>query len=202
MHVIGIVGGVASGKSLVADELRSLGATVLDADRVGHEVLCEPEVEAALRARWGDRVFDIDGRVNRRAVSKIVFAPPPAGPSELAFLESVSHPRIGARLAEDLAEMRKRGNVPAVVLDAALLFRGGWDKLCDRILFIDAPRDLRLKRAQSRGWTAEHFAAREAAQEPIEEKRRRSQVTIDNSGTTESAKSQVRSFWNGLTTAR
>lgn len=198
MHVIGIVGGVASGKSLVAEELRALGAVVLDADRAGHEALREPEVKEALRGRWGDSILDSDGQIDRRAVAKIVFAPTLEGARELAFLESVSHPRITARLADKLAELRKRGDIPAVVLDAALLFRGGWDKLCDQILFVDAPRDVRLARAVSRGWTPEHFAAREAAQELLDEKRRRSNVVIDNSGSAEETRERVREFWRVL----
>jgi dephospho-CoA kinase len=133
MHVLGIVGGVASGKSLVSEQLQSLGAAVLDADKVGHAVLREPKVEAAVRARWGSGVFDESGRINRRAVARIVFAPRPDGPPELSFLEQLTHPRITARLKAELEELRARGNVPAVVLDAALLFRGGWDKLCDRV---------------------------------------------------------------------
>src|SRR5206468_438085 len=87
LPVIGLVGGVASGKSLIAGQLADLGAVVLDADRAGHEVLDEPEVRAALRRRWGDAVFGTNGAVNRTSVGRIVFAPPPDGPRELQFLE-------------------------------------------------------------------------------------------------------------------
>lgn len=202
MLVLGIVGGVASGKSLVAQELRQLGAAVLDADRIGHEVLREPEVETAARARWGAGVFDADGHLNRRAVAKIVFAPRPAGPAELAFLEALTHPRIGQRLARELEDYRTRGDVPAVVIDAALLFRGGWDKLCDRVLFVDVPREQRVARAAARGWNEADVASREAAQEPLEEKRRRSHVIIDNSGTPEQTREQIRGMWEALTADR
>jgi len=198
MHVFGIVGGVASGKSLVADQLRSLGAVVIDADRVGHDVLREPEVKQAIRDRWGDNVFDASDEVVRRAVAKIVFATPPAGPVELAFLEGLTHPRIGARLKSELDSQRRQGNVPAVVLDAPLLFRGGWDKLCNLVIFVDAPLQQRVARAQTRGWSEADLAAREASQEPLEEKRRRSHVQIDNGGTPEDTRARVNAWWNSV----
>jgi dephospho-CoA kinase len=195
MHVLGIVGGVASGKSLVSRQLQALGAAMIDADKIGHEVLRAPEVEAAVRARWGSGVFDESGRVNRRAVAKIVFAPNSEGRAELVFLERLTHPRITARLQAELDSLLAKGDVKAVVLDAALLFRGGWDKLCDRVLFVDAPLEQRMARAQTRGWAAADVAAREASQEPLEEKRRRSHVVIDNAGTPEETLEQVRRVW-------
>ena len=87
---------------------------------------------------------------------------------------------------------------PAVVIDAALLFEAGWDKLCDKIIFVDAPRDVRLERAVRRGWSAEQFAAREAAQLPPEEKRQRSHIVIRNVRTVESLREVVRLTWRNL----
>ena len=86
MKTIGIVGGIASGKSLVAAQLQALGAWVVDADRLGHEVLEYPEVRDAIRDRWGDSVLGPDGRVDRAAVARRVFRDPEE-PSELRFLE-------------------------------------------------------------------------------------------------------------------
>ena len=74
MLILGLVGGIASGKSLVAECLRDLGAVVLDADRAGHAVLREPDVVAALVSRWGNSILDPAGQISRRAVAKIVFA--------------------------------------------------------------------------------------------------------------------------------
>jgi dephospho-CoA kinase len=192
MLLIGIVGGVASGKSTVADAFAALGAGVLNADRAGHEVLHEPEVKAALRERWGDAVFDADGSVQRPAIAKIVFAA--AGNEEKQFLEAVSHPRIDKRLRNEAAELAQRG-VPIAILDAALLYEAGWDKLCDRVLFVDASRELRLARALTRGWTEADFAAREARQWPVEEKRRRAGIVLDNSGTPAEMQRQVERLW-------
>ncbi len=196
MLVIGIAGGVASGKSLIAEQLRQLGAEVLDADSIAHEVLLEDEVKKSVRRRWGESVFNTDGSINRSAVAKIVFAASADGPEQLAFLESITHPRIGERLRHRVAELAAGDKVPALVLDAAVMFKAGWDRICDNIVFVDAPRAARLARALNRGWTEEQFAAREAAQESLDEKRRRANWVIDNSGSPEQTLAQVRQFWD------
>ncbi|MCO6459060.1 MAG: dephospho-CoA kinase [Pirellulaceae bacterium] len=195
MRVIGIVGGVASGKSLVSAEFRRLGARVLDADRAGHEVLEEEPVRQALRDRWGAAVFDRQGKVDREAIARIVFAPPPDGPPERRFLEGLTHPRIRGRLQDEAVVARESG-LPAVVLDAALLLEAGWDRLCDVIVFVAAPRTARLERSLRRGWTEQQFAAREAAQMSLEEKQSRASQTIDNSGSAAETVEQVRRLWH------
>jgi dephospho-CoA kinase len=196
--VIGLLGGVASGKSFVAEQLKNLGAVVLDADHAGHEVLRETEVKAALRQHWGDRVFGADGEVDRAAVGRIVFADSPSGPPELEFLERVTHPRIAERLRRHMAEASAAG-VPAIVLDAAVMLKAGWDRLCDAVWFVDAPHTVRVERARARGWDQEQFAAREAAQESLKEKRRRATDVIDNSGSPDRTAQQVRALWEQVT---
>lgn len=201
MRVIGIAGGVASGKSLVGEQLRKLGAWILDADRAGHEVLADEQVQRLLRQRWGEEVFNEGGAVDRAAVARIVFGPPPRGPRERAYLEQITHPRIGARLREQAAEAQRQG-APAVVLDAPLLFEAGWHELCDQVLFVDAPRDVRLERARRRGWTEEQFRSREAAQVSVEEKRRRSDHVINNAGSVSEMARQVECWWQSLASTR
>ena len=197
MLTLGLVSGIASGKSVVANCFRDLGAVVLDADRAGHAVLREPDVIAALKARWGERILDPSGQVSRREVAKIVFAREDG--SERKFLEQLTHPRIQMRLQQELLKVQATNPPPrVVVLDAALLFEAGWENLCDKVLFVDAPRDVRLERAVSRGWSAEQFAAREAAQLPVEEKRRRSDLLIRNVRTLEDIRNVVRLTWNDL----
>jgi dephospho-CoA kinase len=197
MILIGILGGVASGKSEVSCRLRSLGAAVLDADRVGHAVLREAEVRQAVQRRWGEAVLDAAGEIDRRKVAEIVFAVAPESRAELTFLEQLTHPLIGQRLQEQLAELHREG-VRAAVLDAPVMLKAGWDRLCQRIVFVDAPRDVRLARARQRGWTEADFAAREAAQEPLETKRSRADVTLDNSLTRRHLYTQVDRFWRSL----
>ncbi len=197
MPVIGLLGGVASGKSFVAASLAALGAGVLDADRAGHEVLAMPEVEMAARSRWGDSIFDENGRIDRKRLAKIVFAPPPGGPAERAYLEQITHPKIGQLLVEQ-AEAMAAVDCPAVVLDAPLLLEAGWDELCSVLVFVDAPRPLRLARARERGWSEKEFAMREDAQESLDLKRKRADVVVDNTGSPDDVQAQLKPFWHSL----
>jgi dephospho-CoA kinase len=196
MNVLGLLGGVASGKSLVAQQLAELGAVVLDADRAGHETLRLPEIIAAAKARWGEGVLDPDGQINRLQLAKIVFAPPPAGAEERRYLESLTHPEIGRRLAAE-AESKENAS-PLAVLDAPLILEAGWDKMCTHLAFVDAPRELRLAHALKRGWTEEDFAAREAVQESLDIKRGRADFIIDNSGSALHTQLQVERLWQSL----
>ena len=196
MKILGLLGGVASGKSLVARQLAELGAVVLDADRAGHEALRLPGTEAAARRRWGDAVFGPDGHIDRSRLAKIVFAPPPDGPKERKYLEMLTHPEIGRRLAAQAGAIKAES--PLAVLDAALIFEAGWNKLCDCYAFVDVPRDVRLARALHRGWTEGDFAAREAAQDSLDSKRTRADLIIDNSGSVEHTGAQVQRLWQFL----
>jgi dephospho-CoA kinase len=197
MFVIGLVGGVASGKSFVAAELERLGADVLNADRAGHEVLAQEDVKEAIRRRWGDKIFDGSEQVNRSALAQIVFAPPPDGPRELTHLEQITHPQIEILLRQQMRQRTDAG-VRAVVLDAPVLFKAGWDTLCDFIVFVEAPREVRLTRAQSRGWSEEEFDRRETAQELLPWKRSRADAVIDNGGSARRTAAQVEQLWRRL----
>jgi dephospho-CoA kinase len=200
MVVIGVTGGIASGKSLVAQQLGQLGAEVLEADRIGHAVLQDPEVRAALGARWGTGILDAAGEVRRGVVAEKVFAPPPDGPRELAFLEQWTHPRIAAILRDRFRALSQQGGVPAVVLDAAVLYKAGWDAFCDIIIFVDADCATRGVRARQRGWSDEQLRAREAAQPALALQRARADVVLDSSGTRERLIAQVEKFWQSLET--
>ncbi len=195
MVVIGIAGGIASGKSTVARMFQQLGAEVLDADRIGHEVLQLPHVIERIREQWGDKVFLPDGTVDRSALARIVFNPV-TGARELERLEAITHPEITQRLVRQLDAMRAQ-SVPAVVLDAPVMFKAGWDRLCDRIVWVEADRDTRLRRAAERGWDAGELDRREALQAPIEWKRARATDVIDNSADENSTFSQVQRLWQG-----
>jgi dephospho-CoA kinase len=197
MRIIGITGGVASGKSLVTRQFEMLGAGVLDADRAGHEALRLPRVEAAARQRWGNTVFGPDGRIDRAQLARFVFGKGDKAKQERNYLEQLTHPEIG-RLLQEQAEAFDLSGVKVAVLDAALLFEAGWNKMCQQNVFIESPRETRLARALARGWTQEGFDAREGAQESLDSKRARADVTIDNSGSPEQTRAQVEQFWASL----
>jgi dephospho-CoA kinase len=197
MKVVGLLGGVASGKSLVARQLCDLGAGLLDGDGAGHEVLRLPQVERLVRERWGDAVIAADGHVDRRALAQIVFASPPGGPRELLYLEQITHPRITQGLREQAAALAAEGRQVAV-LDAPVMLKAGWNEFCDTIVFVDASKEVRQARAHGRGWSQEDFAARDAAQESLDVKRRLADTIIDNSGSPEATRARVVRLWQSL----
>ncbi len=198
MVVIGLAGGIASGKSMISGQFQALGARCLDADKAGHQVLLDPDVKSAVRERWGDQVFDPSGEINRAEVASIVFAQNASAREELSFLEQLTHPRIGQLLQQQMDHCE--GDV--LVLDAPVMFKAGWNQLCNEIVFIEAPHADRLRRALQRGWTAEQFAAREAAQEPLDWKRQQAGFVIDNSSTPDHTRQQVETIWKTITGAR
>lgn len=198
MLTIGLIGGVASGKSAVARMLAERGAVILDADQAGHQVLLEPDVLETLVARWGSGILTAAGAIDRSAVARIVFAP--GNETERQFLNRISHPRIAARLEAQLATLRS-SHCPAAILDAALLMEAGWDSLCDEIVFVDVPREQRLGRARSRGWDEAELARREATQLPLEVKKMRATQVLDNGGDLTALQRQVESLWRRVTQA-
>ncbi|MHC4562448.1 MAG: dephospho-CoA kinase [Planctomycetota bacterium] len=175
--VIGIVGGIGSGKTTVAAHFASLGCAVIDADAIGHEVLEDANVKQALRDRWGAEVFDKEGRVDRSAVAGIVFS----DAAELAALNAIVHPLIRRDMESQIAVARQLADVPAVVLDAAVLFEAGWDDVCTHTVFVDAPRSERFQRVRSqRGWDEATFASRENAQIEVDTKAALCDHTLSN----------------------
>lgn len=173
--IIGLVGGIGSGKSTVAQVWRELGCCVSDSDRLARESFDDPSIRATLRSWWGDAAFGSDGSPDRAAIAKIVFADARAR----ARLEGIVHPWIEARRKANFAAAPE-GTV-AFVIDAPLLLEAGLDRECDAVVLVDAPRAAREARVRSRsGWSAEELTRREAAQWPIERKLTKSTDVIVN----------------------
>ena len=133
--VIGIVGGIGAGKSTAAGQFAALGCRLVDADRIGHELLAEPDVQAEIRRRWGDAAFAPGGQVSREALAELVFD----SPAELDALNAILHPRIRRRMEQAIAEAQADASAAGVVLDAAVMFEAGWDDLCTHRVFVGAP---------------------------------------------------------------
>lgn len=166
------------------------GAFTIDADQVGHRVLEYPETKQKIRDTWGDRVFDEMGNVDRRCLAEIVFQD---DSKQLERLERITHPLIESRLRQMLKEVPK--SYPAVVLDAPIMIKAGWDRFCDKIVFVDCPRAERWQRARQRGWTEAMFASRENAQVSVEIKRSKATDFVDNSGTEVAFRQQIKQLW-------
>lgn len=167
MIVVGLIGKIGSGKSTVAQRLADHGAHVLDADRIAHEVLDEPDVQAAVVARFGSDVLDGAGRVRRAALAERVFGPTAGHAAALADLEAIIHPRVSGRMERDLTRIRglppQPGEQTIVVLDVPLLVQSGWAEACDRLVIVECANAVREARLAARGITPEQQAAREAA---------------------------------------
>jgi len=179
LPVLGIIGAIGAGKTTAAQTFARRGGVAVDCDRLGHIALAQPEVLAKLVDRWGTGIVQSDGSPDRRAIGAIVFA----AAAERRFLESVAFPAIGALARIEIAKVTGDPAVRFVILDAAVLLEAGWGDACDRIVYVDAPRELRLARVLARsGWTEAEMDRREAAQWSPEKRIARAHAVIANDG--------------------
>lgn len=186
-RVIGLAGGVGSGKSAVARAMQSLGAAISDSDQQAKAMLNDEDVRQTLVGWWGAGVVGADGRIDRKAVADIVFA----DPDERRRLEALIHPRLRAG-REQLRLDAAAESMLVVVIDAPLLFEAGVDAECDEVWFVDSPLDQRVERVrESRGWDRAELERREAAQMPVDEKERRSTRVIANDGDLDGLRERV-----------
>ncbi len=187
--VIGIVGGIGSGKSRVASLLEESGCIVSDADALARAALRDESVRDTIVSWWGEEMLDDDGSVSRSRVADRVFA----DAAELERLEALLHPLVesGRRAEFDAATE----DTTALVIDAPLLLEVGLDRACDVVLFVDTPRALRLERvASSRGWDEAELDRREGRQLSLDEKRSRAHHVLVNHGRVEELREQVEAF--------
>jgi dephospho-CoA kinase len=180
--VVGLIGGMGSGKSLVAAIFMSRGARVISGDQLGHEGLRQPDIRTRLVERWGQDVLNELGQIDRSRVAAIVFA----DSAERRALEALVFPWIERRLKEEIAAAQADASVRLIIVDAAIMLEAGWNRVCDRLVFVDAAEDTRWRRLlQKRGWSATDVQAREKAQMPLADKRSRADYIVDNSGSPE-----------------
>jgi dephospho-CoA kinase len=186
--VIGLIGGIGSGKSRAAAAFVRHGAYLVSGDKAGHEALRQPDIRSRIVQRWGAQVLDDDGEINRRRLGALVFAEA----AQLRKLEALVFPFIERRLREEIELARRDPKVRFILLDAAVLLEAGWMPMCDRIVYVHAPREVRLRRlAGQRGWSPEEVSAREQVQLPLTDKVTRADHALDNSGSLESLDRQV-----------
>lgn len=193
--MIGLVGGIGAGKSAVADVLRSLGAVVIDSDRLVHRQLGEPEIVAELTSWWGSSILNEDGTVDRRAVGKIVFDEP----DELKRLEALLYPRIETERREIVERCEADFSVNAVVLDAPKLVEVGLDKACDAVIFVHAECAVRVQRLMdTRGWSQEELEKREKLMDPLDRKMALADYVVENHAGLTELRSQVEGVFSSV----
>jgi dephospho-CoA kinase len=194
--ILGIVGGIGSGKSAVADAMQKLGGHVIAADPMGHAALKQPDIKAKLVERWGDGILDDNGDADRKKVAAIVFA----DPRELLALEALVFPYIEQRIIAEIGHAKSSAHGKFIILDAAIMMETSWHRHCDKLVFVEAPRELRLARLKDkRGWSEAELTKREDAQMSLDEKKRRADALIVNDGPIEKVASQVQELllqWN------
>lgn len=210
--IIGLAGGIGSGKSHVAKVFAGLGSPrcmVIDSDRLAREALDRPEVRAQLVQWWGEGVLrdasdtgtSATGGSGREAGSRVIDRAKVAAivfdkPQERQRLEGLIHPLIRQSREEMIASALKTEAPPEFVLvDAPLLFETGLDRECDAVVFVDAPRSVRLDRVRStRGWSEAELARREASQWSVDEKRSKAAHVVDNGPNAPDLREQARSI--------
>jgi len=195
MRVIGLTGGIASGKSLVSQRLAELGAVVVDADKLGHETYRRgSETYRVVLEAFGDDVVGPDGEIDRRALGGKVFVDAAAR----RRLEEIVWPAI-RRLAQERLDALRAQGTPVVVLEAAVLIEAAWTDLVEEVWLVAAsPGTVRARLADRNGLTAEQAEARIRAQLTNEERRPHAQVIIENDGSLEELRRAVDEAWSKL----
>jgi dephospho-CoA kinase len=194
MRVVGLTGGIASGKSTVTAMFRELGADVIDADQVARDVVepGTPGLEAVARRFPG--VVDAAGQLDRVALGRRVFA----DPAERRALEAIVHPRIRDEVARR-TEALARAGVSVVLYDAALLIENGLHRGMDGVVLVSAPEAVQRARLAARdGLDEAAISARLAAQLPLADKRAHATWVVDNGGSLDDTRAQVRRIWEDI----
>lgn len=190
--IIGITGGISSGKSTVARMLASLGAEIIDADEMCHRLILVNDVKNKIIERFGDVIRDIYGKIDRSRLAEIVFQDKTC----LDDLCNILHPIVIEQIRSKIAEIEKRGRRRAMVIDAALLEESGLSLMCDFIIFVNTVRDQRVCRSKiSRHWQDGELEKREHFQMSLEDKRKNADYVIDNNFTEENTFRQIKEFW-------
>lgn len=195
--VIGLTGGIASGKSVVSSMLAERGALIIDADKVGHEAYAPGnECYAAVVQAFGPEIVATDGTIDRKALGGKVFG----NPDERKRLEGIVWPWMKETMDERLKAIRKEGT-PVVVLEAAVLIEADWIPITDEVWVVIVPPELARERVMQRNnMSAEDADARINAQLTNDERKKHAKVVIENTGTLEELDAKVGAAWEKLTT--
>lgn len=194
MHmIIGLTGGIATGKSTVSALLIRKGALLVDADVIAREVMLPGHpVLAAVAEHFGQAVLLADGTLDRKKLGDIVFREP----AQRQALNEITHPAIRLEIRRQMESLEREHPERLVVVDIPLLFESGLESMFERVMLVYAPASIQKERLMNRNQlTAEEAEARINSQMDIEEKKRKADVIIDNSGSAEETQRQIDEFW-------
>lgn len=194
MRIIGLTGGIGCGKSTAAKILRELGAEVLDADVIGHQVYRQGTSGfRALVAEFGPEIVGQDGEVDRKRLGAIVFS----DPARLEQLNHIVHPLIRSAIESRIEQGRREGRAPATVVEAAILLEAGWRDLVDEVWVVSSGRDQVVERLEEqRGLSRSATQARIAQQMSDADRRAAGDVVIENGDSIADLRRQVEALWD------
>jgi len=199
IKVIGITGGIASGKSTIAKMLGSLGANVINADQICHRLINTKSMSQRIINRWGDHIQDKYGRIERHKLGEIVFA----DKKELSALNKMIHPEAIKRIKNRIVKLRNESTTVAIVLDAALLVESNLIDICDITLFVDTRKNTCKARVKnSRKWPSGEITKREKFQSSLRGKREIADIVICNNKYQADTLKQLKDFWHQFITKK
>jgi dephospho-CoA kinase len=173
--VIGLTGGIASGKSTVANMIRNLKLPLIDSDQIAKTVLLKEEVKSELRNTFGDAIFDEQGVLSRKTLAHIIFS----NETKRKELNHIVHPLVREEILHQLKHVYQDKKV--VFVDVPLLYESGFDQLTDQVIVVYVPKDIQLQRLINRNHIEESYAKQQIqAQDDLEEKAKKADYVIDN----------------------
>ena len=195
--IIGILGGVCAGKSTVARQLAELGCGVIDADVIVHQMLDEASVRKKIVESFSQSILDSEGKIDHKKMADIVFT----NPEKLSLLNKIIHPVVLERVRELIKQLKSQNQVRAIVMDMPLLLEVDWAKKCDKLIFVNCKRQLRVERAQKGGLLSENqLKFRENFQISLDKKEKIADYIIVNNSDILVLTRQVANVFSRITT--
>ncbi|HXV28485.1 MAG TPA: dephospho-CoA kinase [bacterium] len=188
--LVGLTGGFGTGKTTVAHFFEELGAEVVDADKLAHEALMAGSLVFGPVQRLFPETVRPDGNLDLKKLAETIFH----DANKRKQLEAIVHPYVFTRLMEEISDMDE----PVVILDIPLLFETGYDQFCHTVIVVNAAEPVANQRLLEKGFSIDEIAARRRAQIPLEEKIKKAQIIIDNSGTFQQTRRTVEEIWKKL----
>ncbi|MBN1804238.1 MAG: dephospho-CoA kinase [Sedimentisphaerales bacterium] len=185
--IIGLLGGIGSGKSTVASEFAKLGCKVIDADKIAHELLAESSVKEKVVKLFEKNILDSSGEVDRKKLAESVFS----DEKKLTSLNNIIHPLVLRRTQELIEKYKSQNQIKAIILDMPLLVEVGWHKRCDKLIFVNCEKKLRLERAKKLGFDENHVKIRENFQISLDNKVRLADNIVENNSDLSAIANQV-----------
>jgi dephospho-CoA kinase len=192
--VIGILGGICSGKSTVSSEFGKLGCAVIDADKIAKGFLSNPEIQPRIIEKFGREILDSNQNIDRQKLAKIAFS----DQKRIAELTKIIHPPVLAKTKELINAYESDDSIAAIILDIPLLAEVGWEKQCEKLVFVDSSPEKRAERAKNRGFSEKEVKIRENFQISLDKKLQMADYIVHNNSDFSELALQVGRIFNSI----